>query len=64
MKDFSTAFWGAMDKKRVEPVPRMHAGRFEYVFHKYPIKGGISPREVMTRQIMTENILLKRLTNK
>lgn len=31
------------DRPTVEPVQRMCAGRFGFVGHRFPIKGGITP---------------------
>lgn len=32
---------------RVEPVKRWVGGRFGWAYHRFPIKGGISPAEVI-----------------
>lgn len=34
-----------------EPTPRMVAGSFGYARHRFPIKGGITLRQVMALQI-------------
>lgn len=47
--------------KRVEPEQRLVGGRFGWAYHRFPIKGGISPREVMEKNIAAHNPLLARL---
>lgn len=47
--------------KRVEPKPRMCGGKFGYVYHKYPIKNGISVSDILAEQIAKNNELLDRL---
>jgi hypothetical protein len=44
-----------MAERCVEPVPRMVAGRFGYAFHRFPIKGGITPMEAM-RALLREQL--------
>jgi len=34
-----------------EPRPRRCAGVYGYVAHRFPVKGGVSMREVMMRQV-------------
>ena len=48
---------------RYEPVPRKFAGSRlpVYVPHRFPIKGGISLREVMLRQTAQPNALHRML---
>ena len=36
---------------RDEPVKRMSGGKYRWVKHRLPIKGGISFREVMQRDL-------------
>lgn len=48
-------------RKRVEPKKRMVGGRYGYAFHRFPIKGGISPQDVMLENIKANNPLLDRL---
>lgn len=48
-------------KKRVEPEPRMVGGSFGYAFHRFPIKGGISPADVMAKNVLAHNALYRRL---
>ena len=48
-------------RKRVEPIPRMCAGRFQYVAHRFPIKGGISTSQANAAQLSQQNYLLKML---
>lgn len=40
-----------MNAKTYEPEPRLAGGRFGYVRHRFPIKNGISIREVMLRSM-------------
>lgn len=55
--------WNIWDIPRYEPVPRKHGGSRVpvYVSHRFPIKGGISLREVMTRQMIQPTPLLRML---
>jgi len=39
-----------MHKLTVEPKPRMVGGRWGYAFHRFPIKGGITPAEAIVRE--------------
>lgn len=39
-------------EKRVEPVRRMVGGRFGWAFHRFPIKGGITPMHAHSISIM------------
>lgn len=51
----------------VEPQKRMHAGKFGWVVHRFPIKGGIPPRisvvpewrQKLASNITSNNVLLK-----
>lgn len=63
MKRFDAVVWDAWNAPRYEPVPRKHGGSRApaYVPHRFPIKGGISLREVMTRQAMQPSLLLRML---
>lgn len=40
-----------MSSKTYEPKPRLVGGRFGFVRHRFPIKGGISLRDVMLRSM-------------
>lgn len=44
---------------RFEPIPRLCGGVFGYVQHRFPIKGGISLRDIWVRQASRPNPLLK-----
>ena len=44
----------SMHEKRFEPRPRNKDG-VHYVGHRFPIKGGISLRDVMVRQFCAPN---------
>lgn len=50
--------------KCYEPMELMCAGKFGYVRHRFPIKNGITIRDVMYRQITASNSLLARLRAK
>ena len=43
--------------KCIEPFPRMCAGRFRYVTHRYPIKGGISASQMIGRSLAEKNAM-------
>lgn len=49
---------------RYEPTKRWCGGSYGWVMHRFPIKGGISPREVMVRNFTASNALLLRLKEK
>lgn len=51
----------ALDAKRYEPKPRLHAGVFGYVAHRFPIKDGISAMTVAALQMSATNSLFQRL---
>ena len=48
-------------KKRVEPEQRMVGGSFGYAFHRFQIKGGISPADVIARNVLAHNALYRKL---
>lgn len=50
----------SMHEKRYEPVKRNKDG-WRYVGHRFPIKGGISLRDVMIAESMRHNAFLKKL---
>jgi len=50
-----------LEGKRVEPKQRLVGGHFGWAIHRFPIKGGITLREVMAQSIMQNNTLLRRL---
>jgi hypothetical protein len=58
-----------IDRSNVEPVKRMHAGRFGWVSHRFDIKNGKTGRETyfadwmadIASNITSNNALLKRL---
>jgi len=59
---FGAVLGKAFESRCYEPVPRKFAGQgVQYVRHRFPIKGGISPAEVMARQCSKNNVLLQRL---
>ncbi len=43
--------------KNFEPVRRMAAGKFGWVKHRFPIKGGITAYEVRAREATEELVL-------
>lgn len=47
--------------KRVEPVPRLVGGVFKHAVHRFPIKGGISMRDLVARNVLANNALLRRM---
>lgn len=53
-------YWQA---KVVEPKQRNKDG-MRWIFHRFPIKGGISPIEVMAHNMMKNNALLQRINNR
>ncbi len=40
-----------LDQPCYEPEPRLCAGKFGYVRHRFPVKGGISLNRMMQRQM-------------
>jgi len=52
---YSSRFWHA---KCVEPVKRNKDG-LQWIIHRFPIKGGISIRDMMIREASRPNLLLK-----
>ena len=44
-------------ERRYEPVKRNHGNGPEYIGHRFPIKGGISLRDVMWKQAGEYNLL-------
>jgi hypothetical protein len=54
-----SAYLEAMHSKCIEPKPRRCGGRFGYVWHRFPIKGGVSWREVMWKQAGRPNPLFE-----
>lgn len=48
--------------KIVEPKQRNKDG-MRWIFHRFPIKGGISPIDVMAAHMMKTNALLQRINN-
>lgn len=55
--DYS-GFIRALNAPVYESKPRLCGGHFGYVSHRFPIKGGISWKEVMVRQSFAPNPLL------
>ena len=45
------------DQKTVEPIQRLVGGRFGFAFHRFPIKGGISP--IRAHQIYMSQAITK-----
>lgn len=50
-----------MNRKSIEPTPRLHGGRFGFARHRFPIKDGISLTDVMVMNLERPNALLERL---
>jgi hypothetical protein len=58
---FYDVFMGIARAKRYEPIPRLCAGKFGYVAHRFPIKNGISMAQVMAANIANNSPLYQRL---
>lgn len=54
--------FNVMHWKTVEPEPRMYAGRFQYVIHRFPIKGGISRAQLLAKTAAKPNTLFQLTT--
>jgi hypothetical protein len=47
-----------------EPKKRLFEGRYQWAHHRFPIKGGISTRDVMARDFNMSNPLWEMLIEK
>lgn len=54
---------GIIHAKVYEPKKRLFQGSFGWAYHKYPIKGGISFREIMARSLCEKSPLLKMIVD-
>ena len=44
-----------MDKRCIEPQKRLRGGSFGWASHRFPIKGGVSFRETLARDLCKSN---------